>query len=132
MKDPKNLFVFSLAAVCAGCGGRQSGESLEQAYERIFGRHEPTKSAADAPNILLITSDQQHWMFVGYNDPVARTPNLDRLAAMGTIFDRAYTPNPVSTPTRASIITGMYPSQHGAYALGTKLDERVPVVGDVM
>jgi len=87
-------------------------------------------SAKDKTNILLITSDQQHWMTLGINNPEIQTPNLDRLAANGTVFDRAYTVNPTCTPTRASIITGLYPSQHGAYALGTKLPETVPTVGD--
>jgi arylsulfatase A-like enzyme len=45
-------------------------------------------------------------------------------------FHRAYTVNPTCTPTRASWITGLYPSQHGAYSLGTKLMEDVPTVGD--
>ncbi|MEA3336248.1 MAG: sulfatase-like hydrolase/transferase [Chloroflexota bacterium] len=84
------------------------------------------------PNILLITSDQQHWRTIGYNNPELHTPNLDRLAAQGTIFNRAYCPNPTCTPTRASMITGLYPSQHGAYALGTKLPETVPTVGDAL
>jgi arylsulfatase A-like enzyme len=52
-------------------------------------------------NILLITSDQQHYMTLGINNPVVKTPNLDRLAAGGTVFDRAYTCNPTCTPTRA-------------------------------
>ena len=82
------------------------------------------------PNILLITSDQHHWNAIGYNNPEVKTPNLDRLAAQGTIFDRAYCPNPTCTPTRASLITGRYPSQHGAYALGTKLPETEHTVGE--
>ncbi len=81
-------------------------------------------------NILFITSDQQHWMALGCLNPEVRTPNLDRLARMGTVFSRAYTVNPTCTPTRASWITGLYPSQHGAYSLGTKLMETVPTVGD--
>ena len=81
-------------------------------------------------NILLITSDQQHWMTLGINNPEIKTPNLDRLAAQGTVFDRAYTCNPTCTPTRASIITGLYPSQHGAWTLGTKLPEHVPTAGE--
>ncbi len=82
------------------------------------------------PNILLITSDQQHWTTLGAINPCIDTPNLDRLAAIGTRFDRAYCPNPTCTPTRASIITGMYPSQHGAWSLGTKLDETIPTLGE--
>jgi uncharacterized sulfatase len=84
------------------------------------------------PNILLITSDQQHWRTLGINNPEVRTPNLDGLAAQGTVFTRAYCPNPTCTPTRSSMITGQYPSQHGAYSLGTKLPETVPTVGEVL
>ena len=82
-------------------------------------------------NILFITTDQQHWSAMGYINPEVKTPNLDRLVGRGTTFHRAYTVNPTCTPTRASWITGLYPSQHGAYSLGTKLMEDVPTVGDV-
>ncbi|MGX1830015.1 sulfatase family protein [Paenibacillus taichungensis] len=82
------------------------------------------------PNILLITSDQQHWNTIGAFQSEISTPNLDRLARQGTTFDRAYCPNPTCTPSRASIITGMYPSQHGAWTLGTKLLEDRHTVGE--
>ena len=84
----------------------------------------------DRPNILLITSDQQHWSTLGCQNPAIETPNLDRLAAEGTLFERAYCPNPTCTPTRASIITGKYPSQRGAWSLGTKLAESEHTVGE--
>lgn len=82
------------------------------------------------PNILLITSDQQHWSTLGCINDEIRTPNLDRLAYQGTMFTRAYCPNPTCTPTRASIITGKYPSQHGAWSLGTKLSESEHTIGE--
>ncbi|BCM92710.1 arylsulfatase [Abditibacteriota bacterium] len=81
------------------------------------------------PNILLITSDQQHFSTLGFLNPKIQTPNLDRLARQGTHFNRAYCPNPTCTPTRASIITGQYPSWHGAWTLGTHLREDAPTVG---
>lgn len=84
-----------------------------------------------SPNILLITSDQQHWNTIGLNNPEIKTPNLDRLARQGMLCERAYCPNPTCTPTRASLITGQYPSQHGAYSLGTKLMEDRPTVNDI-
>jgi arylsulfatase A-like enzyme len=84
------------------------------------------------PNLLLITSDQQHWDTLGITNPEVGTPNLDRLAESGTRFTRAYCPNPTCTPTRASIITGRYPSQHGAWALGTKLPESEPTLGETL
>jgi uncharacterized sulfatase len=83
----------------------------------------------DRPNILLITSDQQHWNTLGALNPVIRTPALDRLASEGTLHTRAYCPNPTCTPSRASMITGLWPSRHGAWSLGTKLPEAVPTVG---
>jgi len=85
-----------------------------------------------ARNVLLITSDQQHWHTLGCLNPEIRTPHLDRLADEGTLYTRAYTVNPTCTPTRASMITGKYPSQHGAYSLGTKLNETEPTIGEVL
>ncbi|REE87451.1 putative sulfatase [Paenibacillus taihuensis] len=82
------------------------------------------------PNILLITSDQQHWNTLGAFNGEIHTPHLDRLVRSGTTFTRAYCPNPTCTPSRASIITGQYPSQHGAWTLGTKLLENRHCVGE--
>lgn len=86
----------------------------------------------EKPNILLITSDQQHFDTIGAFNSEVDTPNLDRLVKEGTTFTRGYCPNPTCTPSRASIITGMYPSQHGAWTLGTKLPEDRPTVGEYL
>ncbi|MFP4056527.1 MAG: sulfatase [Candidatus Brocadiia bacterium] len=83
------------------------------------------------PNILLLCSDQQHASTLGVTNDRIRTPALDRLCCEGVRFDRAYCTNPTCTPCRASMLTGLYPSQHGAWSLGTKLFEHVPVVGDL-
>lgn len=82
------------------------------------------------PNILLITSDQQHYNTLGVTNPEIKTPALDRMAREGTRYTRAYCPNPTCSPTRASLITGLYPSSHGCWAIGVKLPEDVPTVGD--
>ena len=84
----------------------------------------------DRANLLLIASNQQHWNTLGINNPEIQTPNLDRLANFGTTFNRTYCPNLTCTPTRASIVTGQYPRQHGAYSLGTKLLEDRHTVGE--
>jgi len=83
----------------------------------------------ERPNILLITSDQQHYNTIGLLNSEIRTPYLDQLAREGIVFGRAYCVNPTCTPTRASMITGLYPSQHGAWSLGTKLPESIPTLG---
>jgi arylsulfatase A-like enzyme len=83
------------------------------------------------PNILLITSDQQHYSTLGVANARIRTPGLDRLAGEGVRFDRAYCSNPVCSPSRSSMITGLYPAWHHCWTIGTKLPEDVPTVGDI-
>ncbi len=87
---------------------------------------------SDRPNILLITSDQQHWDTLGIENPLIQTPHLDRLCREGTRFHRAYCPNPTCTPTRATLLTGLMPSQHGAWTLGTKLREDLPTLPGIL
>ncbi|TCO60716.1 sulfatase family protein [Actinocrispum wychmicini] len=83
-------------------------------------------------NILLITSEQQHHLALGTRTPVLRTPNLDRLAAEGLAFDRAYCTNPTCSPSRATILTGWYPAWHGCWMTGVKLPEDVPTVSGLL
>jgi arylsulfatase A-like enzyme len=71
------------------------------------------------PNILLITSDQQRTDSLScYGSQFTHTPVLDWLAHEGVLFERAYCANPVCTPARASIFSGLYPSRHGAWNVG--------------
>ena len=63
---------------------------------------------ADRPNILLITGDEQCWNSLGVINDRIRTPSLDRLAHAGMRFERAYCNNPVCSPSRSTIITGLY------------------------
>lgn len=65
-------------------------------------------------NILFLMSDQQRWDTLGVLNDAIKTPNLDRLAREGTLFERCYAPTPVCLPCRASFITGQYASTHGA------------------
>ena len=83
-------------------------------------------------NVLLITSDQHRWDALGTQSPGLKTPALDRLAAGGILYERAYTCNPVCTPARVSILTGQYPSKHGCYTIGTGLPEDYPTVPQAM
>ena len=68
------------------------------------------------PNILFILSDQHRRDAAGcYGHPVAKTPNLDRLAASGTRFTRTYAEAPICGPSRSALITGRYVHKCGAY-----------------
>ena len=84
------------------------------------------------PNILFITSDQQHYDTLGIDRPEIQTPHLDRLCRGGTRFQRAYCPNPTCTPSRATMLTGLMPSQHGAWTLGTRLREDLPTLPELL
>jgi arylsulfatase A-like enzyme len=76
---------------------------------------EPSSSPnSTSPNIVLILSDDQAWTdysFMGHE--VIQTPHLDRLAARSAVFRRGYTPVPLCRPSLMSMITGLYPHQHG-------------------
>lgn len=70
--------------------------------------------AAERPNIVWIIADDQRWddySFMGH--PWIRTPNLDRLASQSLVYERGYVPTSLCRPSLASLVTGLYPSQHG-------------------
>lgn len=79
------------------------------------------------PNIVLITSDQHRGDCFGFAGRAVRTPHLDRMAAEGTWFSTAITPNPVCQPARASLLTGWLPNTHGVRDNGIDLP---PVTGE--
>ena len=72
--------------------------------------------SSSTPNIVLIFVDNQPAEMMGCagNDEV-HTPNLDRLAGNATRFDHAFCPNAMCSPCRASVLTGLMPSQHGIH-----------------
>ena len=75
--------------------------------------------SSQRPNILLVTTDQQRTDTLGcYGSAWAGTPHLDALAAEGVCCERAYTTNPVCTPARVSLFTGLQVSRHGAWNVG--------------
>jgi arylsulfatase A-like enzyme len=76
------------------------------------------KIAAAKPNIIVIFTDDQTYRGVGYNNPEVKTPNLDALAASGITFQRGYVASPICAASRASMMTGRFPQQHGVMGLG--------------
>lgn len=92
----------------------------------------PTPGAAGrAPNILLLVSDDHGWTDYGFmGHPHVRTPSLDRLAAEGVVFSRGYVPASLCAPSLASIITGLYPHQHGITSNDPPQTSGAPGSGD--
>jgi arylsulfatase A-like enzyme len=71
----------------------------------------------NTPNIVLIfTDNQQAATLACYGNSEVHTPNLDRLAEQGMVFDNAFCPNAFCSPCRASVLTGLLPSQHGVHS----------------
>jgi len=75
--------------------------------------------ADDRPNILLLVSEDHGPELGIYGDSFARTPVLDQLGAEGVVFERAYVTQAGCSPSRASIMTGLYPHQNGQIGLAT-------------
>ena len=85
-----------------------------------------TAVAAEKPNVLLICVDDLKPALGCYGDPFAKSPNVDRLAARGMRFDRAYCNQAVCAPSRNSLMTSLRPQTLGIYDLGTNFRNAVP------
>src|SRR5687767_6623511 len=69
------------------------------------------------PNVVFILTDNHSaWTLGCYGNRDIRTPSIDRLAREGTLFTRCYSSNAVCSPTRATYLTGLIPSQHGVHS----------------
>jgi arylsulfatase A-like enzyme len=91
------LAVLTLAGLLLGCGSREG-----------------------QPNIVLIYVDDLGWRDVAFmGSRYYETPQIDRLAAGGTVFTAAYANAPNCAPSRASLLTGLYPPRHGIYTVGS-------------
>ena len=80
--------------------------------------------------IVVIMTDSQRWDMVGcYGNPAMHTPHIDRLAATGLRFERAYTTQPVCGPARSALFTGLYPHTNGSWANCMALGDNVRTIG---
>jgi len=99
--------------VSAGVGERRWLASAGVAVLMAAAVAQTGWSAPERPNVLLITADDLGLQLSCYGDKHARTPNLDALAGAGVRFNTAYVTQSSCSPSRASILTGLYPHSHG-------------------
>jgi N-acetylglucosamine-6-sulfatase len=84
-------------------------------------------SAAERPNVLFVLCDDIRPAALGcYGSPNVRTPNIDRLAAEGVRFANAFCTTSLCSPSRASILTGLYAHHHGVRDNFTELPAQLP------
>ncbi len=81
----------------------------------ILGGAAPAAESSRKPNVLLIISDDLNCRLGCYGAAEAKTPNIDRLAARGVRFDRAYCNYPVCNVSRTSFLSGRYPEATGVF-----------------
>ena len=81
------------------------------------------------PNVLCMMTDQQRYDHLSCSGhPLLKTPNIDRLAASGVRFDRAYVNCPLCMPSRATLFTGRTPRGHGVRTNGVPLNPDIPTL----
>ena len=85
------------------------------------------------PNILFVFTDEQRFDTMGaYGNDRIETPNLDKLAAESTVFEQAYVTQPVCTPSRSSIMTGLYPHTNGCTENNVPLPLETPCLPELI
>ena len=91
-----------------------------------FGRGAKAEDSVAHPNVLFIAVDDLRPSIGCYGDARAITPNIDRLAETGVLFERAYCQVAVCNPSRASLMTGLRPDQLGVWTLPIHFREAMP------
>ena len=84
------------------------------------------------PNIVFVFSDQHRARTTGYRGARVHTPNMDRMAAAGVVFDTAVSNIPVCTPWRAAFLTGQYPLTNGLFLNDLRLPVDRPTLGTIL
>ena len=75
---------------------------------------QPSPTPARKPNVLFVLLDDLRWDTVGYaGHPYVRTPNIDRIAKEGVNFKNAFSTTSLCSPSRASLLSGLYAHRHG-------------------
>ncbi|MDW3214300.1 MAG: sulfatase-like hydrolase/transferase [Ilumatobacteraceae bacterium] len=88
---------------------------------------------SERPNILFVLTDQQRLdSMAAYGNRWIETPNMDALAARSVVFENTYCTQPVCTPARGSIMTGLYPHATGVTRNGIRLPDDTPSLGELM
>ncbi len=90
-------------------------------------------AAGAPPNLIVFLTDQQRADTLGaYGNDQIKTPHLDALAQRGLLFENFYVANPICSPSRASLLTGLYPHRHGTWKNNIPLNLEVPILVEML
>ncbi len=121
----KALLLSAILLVALSCQHQnQSAQSLSKKPNRTGGP--AARRNAVSPNVLFIAVDDLKPLLNAYGESRMKTPNIDRLARMGTVFLNNYCQQAVCAPTRASLLTGMRPDYTQVWDLQTLMRDKNP------
>lgn len=84
-------------------------------------------------NLLFIITDQQRRdTLAAYGNTQIKVPNLNRLASQSVVFDACYCTQPICTPSRSALLTGLWPHTNGEYTNNRVLDSEIPVLPQML
>jgi arylsulfatase A-like enzyme len=87
---------------------------------------------ADRPDVVIVVIDCLRSDRIADGGRACRTPNIDRLAARGTVLPNVFVENSITTPSFASLLTGRYSGNHGLISMvGSRLDEGIPTMAEI-
>ncbi|HEX2695654.1 MAG TPA: sulfatase, partial [Acidobacteriota bacterium] len=131
MKKKALLYVLAATAIAAAAlflfvlrPGKPAGPGLQGRWG---------KEGVDKPNVIIVTMDTtraDHLACYGY--PGVKTPTLDALAGRGVLFEQCAAASPLTLPSHATIMTGMYPTYHGVRINGnTAVSEQQTTLAEI-
>ena len=112
----RRAFLLKAAGAAAGMMGAM----------RSIHAQSSSPSSTRRPNILFIAVDDLRPQLGCYGDKVVKSPNIDRLAARGMVFTRAYCQQALCSPSRISLLSGRYPATTRIFNIGPALRETMP------
>ncbi|GJM64161.1 sulfatase [Persicobacter diffluens] len=119
-------FKWLLFLLLTACSCTQAGDLTEMEDEDA-GENPEEEQVVKRPNILLVVADDLGYEVGCYGDQQARTPNIDAFAQEATLFENAFISQASCSPSRSSILTGLFPHQNGQVGLshlGFQMNEK--------
>ena len=111
---PSILLGITLTLGITACGETQMNTKASKAKNGDVATPSTSAKETTRPNVIVILADDMQRGVTGYEGhPIIKTPNIDKLASKGTIFNKGFATSAVCTPSRTTLLTGLYERRHG-------------------